>query len=223
MKRFIILILLLMFTCTICVAKNSELPVIKFKGNVFSLLYSAKNESVGTYMNEYYKPKEGYNNWTELIAVHYYPNAYSPINQAHAMRDFLGAGLCPSALEEDEENNSAILDFVLIENKSFPIIVEFNIFKYEKSPICGTIALQYAKRYRVNNGIDIDNVKKDFAKSRTKLIKQVNNITIPDLVTVDIDNGKYLDEAKIESVDKKKVKVKNNSELQESVAEDDKD
>jgi hypothetical protein len=177
-----------------CLAKDtkSKMPTIKFNNETFSLYYSTKTPEKQSYFNEYYKTYENYANWTELISVHNYPNAYSPIEQAKLFRDYLGEMNCPSALDIDEENNSATLDFILINNKKLPIILEFNIFKYEKSPICGTNAIQYARRYRINNSLEIDTVKKSFQKKRDNYLKQIKRLEIPSIVQHEVDKGKYI-------------------------------
>lgn len=193
MKRIVILFIIIFIGVSAVFAKTqkSEMPSIKFNGGKYSLLYSAKNPQTGAYMNEYYKPNEGYTSWNELIGVHYFPDAYSPIDQAKSFRAYLSEARCPSAIDVNENENTAVLDFMLMDTNKLPIILEFNIFKYEKSPVCGTIALQYAKRYRINNSLEIDSVKKSFKKSRDNYIKQVKKTHIPVLVTVDVDKGRY--------------------------------
>ena len=42
------------------------------------------------------------------------------------------------------------------------------------------------------NSLEIDKVKKSFMNNRDKYIKQIKKVEIPDLVTVDIDKGKYI-------------------------------
>ena len=193
--RKILITLTLLITLPLCAlakSTNTSMPCIKFNGSKFSLYFSAKAPELKTYMNEYYKPTEGYTSWTELIAVHHYPNYFSPIDYAKTFRDYLAEGNCPSAIDVDEENNSAVLDFLLIDSAKLPIIIEFNIFRCEKSPVCGTVCLQYAKRYTIMNALEVDKVKKNFMKNRERYIKQIKKVAIPDLVTAEIDKGKYI-------------------------------
>lgn len=193
MRKFlIVLILLITPLCVFAKPSKSIMPYLKFNGSKFSLYYSAKSPALKTYMNEYYKPSEGYTSWSELIGVHHYPNYYSPIDYAKSFRDYLASNNCPSVIDIDEDNNSAIIDFLIIDAAKLPIVLEFNIFRCEKSPICGTVCLQYAKRYTIMNSLEIDKVKKGFMKNRDKYIKQIKKVEIPDLVTVDIDKGKYI-------------------------------
>ncbi len=188
MKKFFVVIAVILLN--MCFALADEQPVLKFNGAKYQLMYSVKNKEHNGYLNEYFKLGEDYNNWTELVAVHHFPNAYSPLDQAEAFREYLGSINCPSALVEDEKNNSAIIDFILIDGDKLPIILEFNVFKYAKSPECGTIALQYAKRYVVSNGLEVDGIKKEFAKTRNSALKKVEKYEIPAIVKEDIDKLK---------------------------------
>lgn len=199
-KIFITVILLFLFCTGIVFAKNAknELPVLKFSGAKFSLYYSAKSSELGGYINEYYKQNESYASWTELVAIHHYPNSFYPIEHAKEFKSYLAESGVPSFLEIDDEDNSAILDFIIIDNKKLPIIMEFNVFKYVKSPVCGTIAFQYAKRSRIYNALEVENFKKSFVKCRAKYVKKIGKIKVPDLVEKDIENGKYLAKEKVE-------------------------
>ena len=189
MKR----IFLVFFTILIIlpVFASAVMPSLKFNGNKYYLYYSSKSPEAGSYINEYYKNGESYESWTELLAVHHFPNAYSPIDYAKNMSDYLSSMNCPSAVDVDEENNSAVIDFILIDANKMPVIVEFDVFKYQKSPVCGSTAVQYAKRYIIHSNLEVDKVKKTFEKDRLKYISKVKKLEVPDLVTFNIDRGKY--------------------------------
>lgn len=203
MKKFILqaFILLLLLTTLMVQARTTSInvPGIRFNGHNFVLCFSKKSSESKGYINEYYKNSENYNNWTELIVVHHFPNAYQPIEQAKSLRDYLALLNCPSAIEVDEVGNTALLDFILVDNNKLPVILEFNAFKYEKSSICGTIAIQYAKRYYILNVDDVGKVKKSFMRNRVKYLKQINKIEIPNIVQKDMDNGRYIDHEGIEN------------------------
>ena len=194
MKKFLIILTLLITLplCAFAKSNKTTMPYVKFNGSKFSLYFSAKSPELKSYMNEYYKTAEGYASWTELIGVHHYPNFFSPIDYAKTFKDYLATSNCPCAVEMDEENNSAILDFLVIDNSKLPIVLEFNVFRCEKSPICGTVCLQYAKRYTIMNALETDKVKKNIVKDREKYIKKIKKVEVPDLVTVDIEKGKYI-------------------------------
>ena len=184
MKKILILLFLLIISLQTVSAKNYTL---KFNGEKYSLLYSAKNKDFGGYINEYFKPRETYNIWSEMIAVHHFPNAYSPIDRIRDFKNYLGSMNVPSSLTFDDIKNTAMIDFILISDKQMPIVMEFNIFKYEKSKKCGSIAVQYAKRYSAATTLQIEQIKADFEKNRKRLIKQVKKLEIPAVIDEDID------------------------------------
>ena len=190
-KIFTILFMIIIFTSPVFAKKQSDYH-INFKGEKYHLLYSIKSEDFGGYLNEYYKSGETYNNWSEMLAVHHFPNAYSPIDQVKKFREYLGKMNCPSALTFNDKKNVAMIDFLLINNNQVPIILEFNIFKYQKSKKCGSVALQYAKRYAVTTAMQVDEAKRDFEKNRRNIIKKVKNYEIPAVIAEDIDKCKFV-------------------------------
>lgn len=220
MKKILTLVVLALFlSCGFAFAKQDNkvtMPVVKFNGSKYSLYYSAKSTETGGFINEYYKPNQTYTSWDELIGVHHYPTAFYPIEHARDFKDFLNNSGGKAFLEVYDEENTAILYFIVISDKRLPIILEFNVFKYQKSPICGTVALQYAKRYLLNNGLEVDDVKKDFAKSAVKYVKQVEKLDIPDIVTFEIEKGQYVHLEDLETLkSQKEEKVKSKKETEE--------
>ena len=197
--------------------QKSETPQIKFNGEKYTLLYSVKGSETNGYLNEYFKKNESYYTWKDILAVHHMPNAYSPIDEAKVLRDALGSMMCPSAIEIDEENNSAILDFIMINSNKLPIILEFNVFKYQKDSVCGTVALQYAKRYVVSNALEVERIKKILKKERNKYVKKVRKYELPKLIEADIDNGKYVKNLKEAIVDEEKELLDNSAENTEGL------
>ncbi len=190
MKKILIIVFLILITMP--VFASSLMPNIKFSGNKYTLYFSAKSPETGSYINEYYKNGETYETWTELIAVHHFPTAYSPIDYVKLMEETLSSMNCPCSVETDEINNESLIDFIMMDTSKLPIILEFNIFKYEKSPICGSVALQYAKRYLIYNMLEVDKIKKSFERDRERYLNKVKKLDIPDIVTYDIERGKYI-------------------------------
>jgi len=186
MKKILAVLLILVLNISFALAKEKDYS-LNFDGKRFDLLYSVKDKEFGGYLNEYYKHGETYNIWSEMIAIHHFPNAYSPIDRIRDFKDYLSGMKVPSSLTFDDKHNTALIDFILITNNKMPIVLEFNIFKYEKSKKCGSIAVQYAKRYSATTTMQIEDIKKDFEKNRKKLIKKVEKFTIPTLITKDID------------------------------------
>lgn len=183
MKK-IIIALLIFFVCNCAIAKQTD--SVKFEGHKYKLSYSAKNPETSGYINEYYKAGESPNSWTEMVGVHYFPNNYSPIAGINELRDFMESAGIPYSIYIDEENNTGMIDFIMTSDSQLPIILEFNVMKYEKHEICGTVAVQYAKRYCVYNKLQIKDVKKSFEKSRKKVIKDLQKFNIPQVVKEEI-------------------------------------
>ena len=193
MKFFISVIFIFLFTVGVVMAKSDKLsmPVIKFNGSKYTLMYSAKSSETGGYLNEYYKSNQTYASWNELIGVHHYPSAYYPIEHAKEFAEYLtGSGIVANT-EIDDEKNSAILYFVVMDKSKLPIIMEFNVFKYTKSSVCGTIGLQYAKRYRLSSPLEIEKTKKEIVKSGPKYINKLSKLKTPEVITMNADNGQY--------------------------------
>lgn len=187
MKKILILVFILIMTINVAFSKEEKDYTINFNGTKYHLLYSIKNKDFGGYLNEYYRKGETYNIWTDMVAIHHFPNAYSPIDRIKDFKDYLSAMHVPSSLTFDDKKNTAMIDFILIADKQMPIVLEFNVFKYEKSDKCGSVAVQYAKRYSATTTMQIEAIKKDFELNRKRLIKEVKNYKIPKVVTTDID------------------------------------
>lgn len=189
-RFFSILTVVLLFSVNFVFAGENR--CIKYNKNFYNLVFSAKSSEHAGYYNQYLKHGETDKNWTEMIALHHFPNVYSPIDLAHTFREYLAQYKCPSALFIDEDNNICILDFLLIDdgmgNENHMIILEFNVFKYVKSKNCGTVAFQYAKRYQICNANQVDGVKKQFEKYRPKALKAVQKFNLPDIIEEDYGN-----------------------------------
>lgn len=191
-------------------AKSAKgiVPPIKFSGTKFNFLYSAKSTETGGYLNEYYKSNQTYASWTELIGVHHYPTSFYPIEHAKDFASYLESTGVIANIEVDDKNNTALLYFVITSDQKLPIVMEFNIFKYQKSPVCGTVGLQYAKRYLLNNPFEVRKAKKELVKSGVKYISRFNKLKVPNVVTVNVENGEVVnaEEQKAETTDKNDVK-----------------
>ena len=186
-KIFVLLILILLNINIVLAERNDKNYSIRFNGTKFNLLYSVKNKDFGGYLNEYYKKGDTYNIWSELVAVHHFPNAYSPIDRIRDFKAYLGSMHVPSSLTFDDKKNTAMIDFIMISDHTMPVVIEFNVFKYEKSKKCGSIAIQYARRYTATTTLQIESIKKDIEKNRKNLISKVKKLEIPELITKDID------------------------------------
>lgn len=191
MKRIFLFFLSFILFCPI--AFSNDTYSLNFNRVRYNLLYSGKTTEHSGYINEYFKSQENKNSWSEIVNIIHFPNAYSPIEHAKEFSEYLNTINCPNALKINEDNNSAVIDFILIDGRKLPIILEFNVFKYEKSEECGTIAVQYVKKYYVYNTTQVENIKKEFRKFRPKILKNIQRFTIPNIIKQNIDEIKLND------------------------------
>ncbi len=194
MNRLLVFLFCLIFSINLTSAKDN-LNSVSYNGNKYYLKYSEKSKEHNGYYNQYFKQNEDFDSWTEMIAVQHFPNVYSPIDLAHTFREYLEEYNCPSSLLIDEKDNVGVLDFILIDSKTenAPLKLEFNVFKYIKSPYCGSVSMQYAKKYSIDDIKNLESVKKDFEKYRLKAIDKIMLITIPEVVNKDIGEIKLND------------------------------
>lgn len=194
MKNLFLILISIFLTAGIVYAKSEQtkMPSINFNGTNFTLFYSAKSPKTGGFINEYYKTNQTYASWTELIGVHHYPSSFYPIEHAKEFAEYLNSNGVVTSIEIDDENNSALLYFVVADKHKLPIIIEFNVFKYVKNSVCGTTGVQFAKRYRLNSPLEMEKAQKSIVKNGLKYIKKISKLKIPEVVALDIDNGKYI-------------------------------
>ena len=204
MKKLLVLIFVFILGINASYSNN-----LKFSGNKYKLLFSTKNPDFGGYLNEYYKPGETYNLWSEMIGIHHFPNVYSPIEQVRSFKDFLAVSHIPCNISFDDKKNAAMIDFIMISGQKAPIVMEFNVFKYEKSET-GSVAMQYAKRYVVTTAMQADQVKRECEKDRNTILKKMKNFKIPKLVAEEVDLCKINVESETEELNSKDNKSAEN-------------
>ena len=217
--RVIILFFIMLSSALITFAQNdieNVTPIIKFNHSKYALQYSNKNEQTGGMLNEYYKKSESYYNWSELLVVHTFPNASFPIEQANVLKEYVSLNYKSHFFGTIEERESIISDFMLVNDKKLPIILEFNIFKFEKNSSNEVVALQYSRRYILNNPLEIYKVKKSLENTRLKYIRKISSTPIPNIITTLVDNGIFLqsDEPEVKPVLKDVDLVETLSEVQ---------
>lgn len=189
MKRFLSIVLFMLIGITSVFAKENNYN-INFDGERYNLLYSVKNKEFGGYLNEYYKNGETYHRWTEMVAVHHFPNVYSPIDQVKQFEEYLKNLNCPCEIYFDDKEDAAMIDFEIIDDKKVPVVLEYNVFKYQKSEKNGSVAVQYTKRYVTTTALQLKQAKNDIEKHRKKSVKEVKSYKIPLIVTEEIDKCK---------------------------------
>ena len=193
MKRVIFLIICITILIMPARAeiKCTKMPVIKFNKSEFSLYYSAKTADPDSYINEYYKKGQTYSTWNELMALHHYPDEDSPSDQAKMFKNYLTEKGIMSELEIFDDD-TAVLSFFAMNSKRIPILLEYNVFRFTEYSGGGTLGIQYAKRFRLNNALEAEKIKREYKKSWKKYVKKINKIEIPELYTIKIDEGKII-------------------------------
>lgn len=184
MKKFLIIFILVVIGFQPALAKDKKIKPFKFDGKKFELLFSKKTDD--NYINEYYKELETYNNWTEMLALHQFTNAESPIVQVKELKKYLDENGCKNNMQIDYLHNKAIIEFVIESKKKTPIIIEYNIFKYKMTKN-GVLASQYAKRYVARNAFEQEFADKDIEKNQKKIVKKIMKTKYPELITQEID------------------------------------
>ena len=208
MKKFLIIFILVLVGIQPTFAKEKKIKPFKFDGKKFELLYSKKTDD--SYINEYYKELETYNNWTEMLAIHQFPKAESPVIQVKELKKYLDANGCPNNMKIDYMNNKAIIEFVIESKKRVPVIIEYNIFKYKMTEN-GVLAEQYAKRYIARTAFEQEYADQDIEKNQKKIIKKIMKTKYPELITQEIDKC-YVPGLEKEKTNKEEVAKENNEE-----------
>ena len=190
-KLFVIFCITLLIKPAFAEIQREAMPVIKFNKSEFSLFYSAKTADPASYINEYYKNNQTYSTWNELMALHHYPDAESPSEQAKVFKNYLTEKGTMSELEVYDDD-TAVLSFFAINSKRVPVLLEYNVFRFIEYDKGGTLGIQYAKRFRLNNALEAEKIKREYKKNWKKYVKEINKIEIPELYTVKIDEGRVI-------------------------------
>ena len=185
-----ILYILILAVFFIAQAAFAEEQTITFLGNTYNLAFSARGAGGGFY-NEYVKNGQTVKNWNEIMVIHHFPLAKSPLTEAKKLSSVITAiyakqnKKAPVALSYNDKKDSAIVDFVmpvLDENKNLKCL-EFNVFKYEKSPDGrGLRAIQYSKRFFKNELQNETTFQQNLAQTRTKVMNAIPAIETPQIV-----------------------------------------
>ena len=129
MKKFLILVLLFIINITACYAASNKLYSINYNGYKYFLLYASKDNEHGGFINEYFRAGQTYHNWSEMVAVHHFPNAYSPIDQIKSFKEYLDStGLFEYVLGHDNAAGCSIAnkDLALFHQKANKDLNEYN-------------------------------------------------------------------------------------------------
>ncbi len=186
-KSIFSVIFVLILTATMAIAANT----VNFNGNVYNLSFSAKGAGGGFY-NEYNKKGQSVKDWNELVVVHQFPNAKSPLVEAKKVASVVTAiyakqsKKAPVAVSYNDKKDEAIVDFILPvpdeKNQSLKCL-EFNVFKYQKAKNGkGLVAFQYAKRFYPNELKQEKVFQEDLVKTRKTILPAMAEVVVPSVV-----------------------------------------
>ena len=103
MKKLIAVLFIIFTMISTAYAENK----LNFDGKEYYLRLSEKSVEHNGFYNQYYKAGEDMDNWTEMVAVHHFPNVFSPIEQAYNFRDRKSTRLNSSHYQQSRMPSSA--------------------------------------------------------------------------------------------------------------------
>lgn len=160
-------------------------PKIIFDDEEYIFQSSDKTPSGDVYVNQYCKIDEDASNWTKKIVVIEYSNMVSPISIARSIEgNIKNANSQASAyVSETSDGNVAYVDYLTLgqsKEANQMNVLEFSAYKLQKIPGNGVIALQFIKRYSVEDANS--NFANIFNQDREIIMSDIANIPIPAIV-----------------------------------------
>lgn len=189
MPKFTILAFMLLLIISIFafnqIAKAEE---IHFNNDVFILKQSSMSAINKGYENEYFLKNENIDNWTKLIGIYYYPEVSNPIKFADNECKSIEANDINVLLKyiENKKADKAALSYLQNGSINGRNFFEYNIFKYEKHPDKGMMALRYAIRYFFNNKNEITTLGQKVKAENDEYLQKIIESPIPPIVEKDI-------------------------------------
>ncbi|MCM1265806.1 MAG: hypothetical protein NC200_06365 [Candidatus Gastranaerophilales bacterium] len=173
MKKFFIAIVSI-----ICFASSVFAHSITFNKEVYELQYSRHNET--SYINEYVRPTQNLDNWTNIITVHYFTN--EKIDEY--IKKFLYViGKLDSAqvIKYSPENNlfSFMVGRKLTKQKGY---FEYNVLRVEKAKEGGIMVLQLGHKYKFKDTETLQKAMENCVKYNTKYTNLILKTPMPKIV-----------------------------------------
>lgn len=183
MKRIILTILALFYSQMISFAEE-----IHFDNSVYKLKFSALAPKTNGYGNEYYMNKENVSNWTKMIGVYYYPNETDPVkfaqNYDKTIENTDNSVLLK--LIENKKTNKAVISFLVNGSENAKKYFEYDIYKFEKHPTKGMVALKYAVKYFFTNNDEIQTIAQKVKEKNDEYLEHLIVSPIPTIIEKNI-------------------------------------
>lgn len=157
---------------------------IHFNNDVYILKYSELSDLTKGYENEYFLKNETKNNWNKMVGIYYYPEISNPLKFADNECKDIESNDINVLLKfiENKQADKAALSYLQNGSENGKNFFEYNIFKYEKHPEKGMMALRYAIRYYFNNDEGIKALAQKVKDENDLYLQKIIESPIPPIV-----------------------------------------
>ncbi len=190
MQKLILLTLIVIFTgVLITFFSSAKAEEIHFNNNIFILKYSDLSNLTKGYENEYFLQNETKNNWNKMVGIYYYPEISNPLKFADNECKDIESNDINVLLKfiENKQADKAALSYLQNGSDNGKKYFEYNIFKYEKHPEKGMMALRYAIRYFFSDDDGIKALAKKVKEENDEYLQKIIESPIPPIVEKHID------------------------------------
>lgn len=160
MKRFLLVLFVFISTCLNVFAEN-----LIFLKEDYELQFSQKNSP--NYINEYVRPSQNLENWSNMVTVHYFPKMKS---EEYLNRFIAAINASPQMY--------AIKSFPQYKLISFGIVaadyIEYNVLRCEEAKNGGINVIQFAHKYKFKD--DKESFQQAYERSLKYNMKYINGL-----------------------------------------------
>lgn len=193
MSRITLLISLSIFLIITVFAflQTAKAEEIHFNNDIFILKYSTLSNINRGYENEYFLKNENKSNWTKMIGIYYYPEVSNPLKFADKESKSIESKEINVLLKyiENKKADKAALGYLQNGSSNGKNFFEYNIFKYEKHPDKGMMALRYAIRYFFNNNDEITTLAGKVKAENDEYLQKIIESPIPPVIEKNINQN----------------------------------
>ena len=168
--------------------QTAKAEEIHFNNDIFVLKYSTLSQLNKGYENEYYLKNEGKNNWTKMVGIYYYPEVSNPLKFADKECKTIESTETNVLLKfiENKKADKAALSYLQNGSANGKNFFEYNIFKYEKHPDSGMMALRYAIRYFFKDNSEITALAQKVKAENDEYLETIITSQIPPIIEKEI-------------------------------------
>lgn len=183
----VFVVLFFVFISCIC-SVNAE--NIYFANNKYELNLSDTYVNKGVVTNDYYLNGEYKDHWSNLISISYYPEVNSPIKFSNDFDKRIEANDKCVLLKfvQNKKQNIAVISYLENVEQNGKFFFVYNIYKYEKHPDKGMMALRYAKKYEFMTNEEIKHIASEVKEINNDYMEQIIIAPIPPIVDKSVQN-----------------------------------